>query len=201
MDEVRSNGSLSQYGPPAFTLVEVLMAMVILGILAAFAYPALSSWIPSYSLRSAAKDLYSNLHLAKGGAIKTNRPWAVIFDPSVKPGRYFICSDDKGDGWDGPPEMGGDDRLELTVNLANYKGDVDFGHGVATERIGGGAFPSDNMTYTNNPNAAVFGPDGLTPRLGYVYLSNSRRESWAVGTPANAGVVSIRRWFEGAWRE
>jgi prepilin-type N-terminal cleavage/methylation domain-containing protein len=151
-------------------LIEVLTVILILGILAAFAYPAFSSWIPSYSLRRAAKDLYSNLHLAKGGAIKTNRPWAVIFDPGEKPGRYFICSDDKGNGWDGPPEMGGDDRLEMTVRLADYKGDVDFGH-------------------------------GLTPRLGYVYISNSKGQSWAVGTPANAGVINVRQWSHGAWRE
>ncbi len=125
------------------------MVMLILGIMAAFAYPAYSTWIPSYSLRSAAKDLYSNLHLAKGGAIKTNRPWAVIFDPSVRPGRYFICSDDKGDGWDGPPEMGGDDRAEVTVRLADYKGDVDFGHGEATKRCCWGQFSQRNISYTN----------------------------------------------------
>jgi len=175
--------------------------MVILGILAAFAYPAFSSWIPSYSLSSAAKDLYSNLHLAKGGAIKTNRPWAVIFDPSVKPGRYFICSDDKGDGWDGPPEMGGNDTVAVTVRLADYQGDVEFGHGEATEKIGGGAFPPDNITYTNNPNAAVFDPDGTTPKWGYVFLSNQKGESFAVGTPVTAGVVVLKRWSDGEWRE
>jgi prepilin-type N-terminal cleavage/methylation domain-containing protein len=201
MFDPRPDGSLNQGGSPAFTLVEVLMVMLILGIMAAFAYPAYSTWIPSYSLRSAAKDLYANLHLAKGGAIKTNRPWAVIFDPSVKPGRYFICSDEKTNGWDGPPEMGGDDRAEVTVRLADYKGDVDFGHGEATESISGGAFPPDNMTYTNNPNAAVFDPDGTTPKLGYVYLSNRKGESFGVGTPVTAGIVVLRRWSDGEWKE
>jgi prepilin-type N-terminal cleavage/methylation domain-containing protein len=190
-----------RWDPSGYTLTEILMVTLILGIVAAFAYPAFSSWIPSYSLRSAAKDLYANLHLAKGGAIKTNRPWAVIFDPSVKPGRYFICSDDRGNGWDGPPEMGGNDRAEVTVRLANYKGDVDFGHGEATKSIVGGAFPADNMTYTNSPNAAVFNADGTTPILGYVYLSNRNRESFGMGTPANAGVVVLKRWTDGEWKE
>ncbi len=177
------------------------MVMLILGILAAFAYPAFSSWIPSYSLRSAAKDLYSNLHLAKGGAIKTNRPWAVIFDPSVKPGRYFICSDDKGDGWDGPPEMGGNDRAEVTVNLADYKGDVDFGHGVATKKatVAGGTIDKD-ISYTES--AVKFNPDGTLDGLnGYVYLSNRKGEAFAVGTPVTAGVVVIKRWSHGEWKE
>jgi Tfp pilus assembly protein FimT len=173
--------------------------MVILGILAAFAYPAFSTWIPSYSLRSAARDLYSNLYLAKGGAIKTNRPWAVIFDSSVKPGRYFICSDDRGDGWDGPPEMGGNDKLEVTVRLADYKGDVDFGHGEANKDAVGGNFPRGNISYTNQ--LTTFGTDGRVGVLGYVYLSNQKRETVAVGTPSIAGVVVLKRWANAGWKE
>lgn len=175
------------------------MVMLILGIMAAFAYPAYSTWIPSYSLRSAAKDLYANLHLAKGGAIKTNRPWAVIFDPSVKPGRYFICSDEKTNGWDGPPEMGGDDRLEVAVSLAGYKGDVDFGHGEADRDAVGSNFPRGNISYINK--FTTFGADGTAGALGYVYLSNRKREAFAAGTPSIAGVVVLKRWFNAEWKE
>jgi prepilin-type N-terminal cleavage/methylation domain-containing protein len=199
MFDPKPDGSLKQGGSPAFTLVEVLMVMLILGIMAAFAYPAYSTWIPSYSLKSAAKDLYSNFHLAKGGAIKTNRPWAVIFDPSVKPGRYFICSDDKGDGWDGPPEMGGNDRAEVTVNLAGYMGDVDFGHGEADKDAVGGSFPRGNISYIHK--FATFGTDGTVGALGYVYLSNRKGEAMTVGTPSTAGVVVLKRWFKSEWKE
>jgi prepilin-type N-terminal cleavage/methylation domain-containing protein len=199
MCKPRPDGLLNHGGSHAFTLVEILMVTLILGILAAIAFPAFSTWIPSYSLRSAAKDLYSNLQLAKGGAIKTNRPWAVIFDPSVEPGRYFVCSDDGGDVWDGPPEMGGNDKVEVTVRLVDYRGDVDFGHGAANRDAVGSNFPKGNISYTNK--FATFGTDGTAGALGYVYLSNRKGEAFVVGTPSTAGVVVLKRWLNSEWKE
>ena len=61
------------------TLIEIFVVLVILAVLAAAAIPAFSVWLPNYRLKTAARDLYSNLQLAKMGAVNKNRDWAVIF--------------------------------------------------------------------------------------------------------------------------
>lgn len=184
-----------------FTLIEVLMIIVILAILAAVAVPGFSVWLPKYRLKAAARDVVSNLQHAKMGAIKNNRAWAVVFDPGVKPGRYFICSDDNGDDWNGPPAMGGNDVMEKAVDLASYGKGVGFGHGSAMNNAtsGGGLFPDDNISFTTPDNAAVFNPKGTVSNLGYVYLSNTRGGCWAVGAPSTAGVIVLKRWTGSGW--
>ena len=181
-----------------FTLIEVFMTIVILAILAAVAVPGFSVWLPKYRLKAAARDVVSNFQLAKMGAIKNNRVWAVVFDPGVTPGRYFICSDDNGDGWNGPPAMGGNDVVDKAVDLASYGKGVDFGHGKATHPVGS-TFGVNDISYTTPDEVAVFSSKGTVSNLGYVYLSNTRDGCWAVGTPSNAGVIVLKRWAGSDW--
>jgi hypothetical protein len=137
------------------------------------------------------------MQLTKMGAIKANADWAIVFDTGVTPGRYFICSDDNGDGWDGPAEMGGNDVVERTVNLADYESGVDYGHGNATDDIpGGGAPPADDITYGSD--VAVFNPRG-TGSGGYVYLENSKNTTTYGAGTRTSGVILLRKWTGAAW--
>ncbi len=181
-----------------FTLVEVLMTIVILAILAAVAVPGFSAWLPNYRLKAAARDFVSNFQLAKMGAIKNNKTWAVLFYPGA-PGKYYICSNDNGDGWNGPPTFGGNDVVEKEVSLDSYGKGIDYGHGDATTNAtsGGGTFPGDHISFT--ANVATFSPKGTVPRRGYVYLSNKRGGSCAVGAPSIAGVIVLKKWTGSAW--
>jgi type IV fimbrial biogenesis protein FimT len=185
-----------------FTLLELLMVVLIISIITAMAIPGFGVWLPNYRLKSAARDVFSNFQLAKLSAVKQNRAWAVIFDAGESPGRYFLCSDDGGDGWDGPDFIGGNDTVEKIVDLANYGNDIAFGHGDATDNAttGGGSFPDDDISYTTPENTAIFSPGGTISNLGYVYLSNDRGQAFAIGTPSTAGVIVIRRWTNTGWR-
>jgi len=179
-----------------FTLIELMVAIALLAIVASIAIPGFSRWLPNLRLKSAARDVYSNMQLAKMGAVKANADWAIYFDPGVTPGRYFICSDDNGDGWDGPPAVGGNDVVKKTVDLSSYESGINYGHGNATTNatVGGGSFPDDDISYTTPDNVAIFSPRGTVNNLGYVYLSHTKGVSYAVGTPTISGVIILRKW-------
>jgi prepilin-type N-terminal cleavage/methylation domain-containing protein len=185
--------SLNRKTESGVTLIEILVVMVILAALAAFAIPTFAVWLPNYRLKSAARDLYSNFQMAKMGAVNNNRDWAVIFDNTSSPGRYSIVSGRGENGaWDVPVS---DEPIEKTVELAGYKG-VRFGHGDAGEPVPvGGAF-GDEITFGDY--VAVFNPRG-TGNDGYVYLQNEKNTAYAVGK-RSSGVILLRKWTGSGWK-
>lgn len=70
-----------QYGLPAFTLVEVIIVLVIVGIIAAIAVPLYTSAAP-IQLKTAANMIASDLEYAKSMAMSTGRSYSVVFDTS-----------------------------------------------------------------------------------------------------------------------
>lgn len=58
----------------AFTLVEILVVLVIIGIIAAFAAPAMNAVLKSSKMTTAADQIMRDLNLARQTAIKDNAP-------------------------------------------------------------------------------------------------------------------------------
>ena len=171
-----------------FTLLELITVIVILGILTAVGIPSYLSWLPKYRLKSAARDLYSNLQLARLSAIKSNADWAIVFDRAA--GQYRVCSDQGPDNsW-----LGVDNNVVKTVILNDYGSGVAYGRGNATSPIGGSF--GDDITFTNN--VAVLNTRG-TGDAGYVYLQNSSAtKSYGVGK-LTSGVIVFQRWDGANW--
>ena len=71
-----------------FTKIELIVVSCVIGVLASAGVPAVSSMIPNYQLRSAARDLYSNMHLAKMTAIRENKKCKLYV--SLNPDQYTI---------------------------------------------------------------------------------------------------------------
>ena len=179
-----------------FTMIELVIAVAIIAIMTAIAIPGFSTWLPNYRLKSAARDVYSNMQLAKMGAVRNNGNWAIVFDTTAGAHRYLVCSDD---GVDDDWSATGDNATEKIVDLGDYSSGVAYGHGNATTNatVGGGVFPDDDISYTTN--VAIFTPRGTVNTLGYVYLSNNKGSSYAAATPNIAGLIILRKWTGTAW--
>jgi type IV fimbrial biogenesis protein FimT len=61
-----------RHNQSGFSLVELLVAIVILGILMAVAAPALSSWVQNAQIRATADSIQNGLQLARGEAVRLN---------------------------------------------------------------------------------------------------------------------------------
>jgi prepilin-type N-terminal cleavage/methylation domain-containing protein len=170
-----------------FTIIEVLVVIVIMTILFGLAIPGFSRWLPNYRLKGAARDLYSNLQLAKGGAIKERGEWAVEFSANS----YRIVSGGANRVYD---NGGGDDVVQKNISLLDYGSNVRFAAGTASSAMQGGSIvsvPANPIVF----NSRGFLTDGAAL---FAYMTNSKNTSYAVGTWAS-GAVILRKWIGSTW--
>ena len=86
------------------TLVELIVVMVIIAIGALLMVPNIGAWLPSYRLRSAARDVVSTLRTAQIRAVSTKMNYQVSFDPGA--GSYILQHNSGGIWFDeGPSQM------------------------------------------------------------------------------------------------
>lgn len=78
------------------TLIELIVVMVIIGILAAFFVPNIGAWLPSYRLRSGARDIVSTMRSAQMKAVSTNQAYRVSF---TLPSSYILQYQNTGGAW------------------------------------------------------------------------------------------------------
>lgn len=173
--------------PNGFTLTELIVTISILGVLCSIAIPAFSSWLPEYHLKSVARDLYSNMQLARMMSIKNNGKYKVIFDTGEN-GAYSIVNPDG--------------TTERSISFLNYDkaGNIGFGGGKATKNAttSGGSVPDDGVSCQYNKIS--FSPRGLGSGMGYVYIENNKGTAYAVGTWIT-GIIILKKWndSQGAW--
>lgn len=89
-----------------FTLTELIVVIAVLGILTVAGATNFLSWLPKYRLKSAARDLYSNMQLAKMAAIRANGNCSILY--SSNPDQYTVS------------------LLNKTVVLGDYGSGVNF---------------------------------------------------------------------------
>jgi len=181
-------------GGQGFTKIEALVVMAIVLALTSFASPAFTKWLPGYRLKGAARDLYSNLQLAKAGAIKNRAEWAVRFVPGSN--SYEVWSSGSNGAWDGFAEP--NDTLIKRVKLPEYGSGCGYGPGSAIRKVGENQPIGDIVSFPGD--RVVFNSRGMTTGTlgGYAYLQNDRKSCFAVGT-WSSGIVVVRKWNGSAW--
>jgi len=181
-----------------FTLAELLTVIGIITIVSAVSIPSIISWIPNYRLKSAALDLFSNFQAARVRAMQARSEYGIRFNVSA--GSYQLVSGGANKTLEAD-DSASDDIIEKTVLFSEYGSGVRYGYGNATKKAtqSGGSFsPGDEVSYIDDK--AEFNSRGMANRMGYVYLENSRKSTFALSTPTMAGVVHIKRWNGREWR-
>lgn len=72
----------------AFTLIELMVVMAIIGITTALIIPEMKGTFQDSLLRSTGRDLVNTFSLASSRAVGLDRPYRVQFDPAN--GRYLV---------------------------------------------------------------------------------------------------------------
>jgi prepilin-type N-terminal cleavage/methylation domain-containing protein len=180
-----------------FTLVELLMTIALLAFLGMMAGNTFDTkaWMADYRLKSAARDLFSNVQKTRMSAVNENRDWAIVFDTGNN--QYHLCSNK---GADNSWSALGDNTIVQTVNFSQYKSGIGFGAGSAlkdaTESASSFSSGFDFVSFNNN--VLVFNSRGLASSMGYCYLSNDRGVAYAIGALIS-GAVRFKKWNGSSW--
>ena len=160
-----------------FTLIEIVIVAAIIGILSAIAIPAISNWLPNYRLKSAARDLYSNMQKIKLEAAKRNVAVGITFTTVTYPttgGGYTAFIDD-GSGTGATAGDASQDGTEATLFTVS----VPSGCSLITA-----SFSSSLQTGYNSRGLP------LGNRTGHVVVRNNRSR-WYRLDLSNSGYVKI----------
>jgi type IV fimbrial biogenesis protein FimT len=156
-----------------FTLMELLIVIAIIGILAMIALPNIIGQLPNYRIKSASRDIASQLLLARMKAISRNCQYLVEFDPT---GSYRIMRYDS-----------------VSANWIQEGETIPLPDTVSFNRDG-----PDPITFANDQ--VIFKTNGSVDGIsGGVYLKNSKipPKRYRVTVLASTGRVSLQRSEDG----
>ncbi|OGL42260.1 MAG: hypothetical protein A3C43_07195 [Candidatus Schekmanbacteria bacterium RIFCSPHIGHO2_02_FULL_38_11] len=144
-----------------FTLLETLIVVAIMGVMAAIATPSIISMLRNIRVNGAARNLFSDLMLAKFRAISENNKYIITFD--INNNRYSIYDDNNNNGTADSSE------LYKTVNIGTDSPDVRFGYVSGTIGVSGSAITS-SVNFSGNPPKFYFKTDGTASDNGTAYF-------------------------------
>lgn len=168
--EVSTNFQLNSFRKKnsGFTLLEVMIVVVIMGVMAAIATPNFFSLLDTIRVGGAAKNLASEMMLAKFRAISENHKYIVTFDVT---GNSFSIYSDSDNDYD---TIGLEsNEIVKTVNIVADYPNVVYGYVTGTKGTSGNVI-TESVTFTSNPKRVVFKPDGTANIPGSIYLILSK---------------------------
>ena len=178
-----------------FSLIELLVALFIFGVLLAIAAPSFIGQRPRQDLKRLSREIVSDMQFAKVNALKTSSTWVIQFNTTNS--EYKILSDDGvDDTWNTA-----DDSVFKTVSLSNYPGiifNIPTGYGEISSEPNPSEGLLDGISFADN---RIFFNSNGTSVGGTVYISNQNNDAFAVGSTSVAG--GIKTWvnYGSGWRE
>lgn len=161
-----------------FTLIELMSVIIILGILIVIAIPGFSVMGTGMRLKSAARDIISDIQLAKARSLRDRSTYTIFFDTNNR--KYTVST--------------GGEEIKA-VELSDYKG-VEFGSGhgkvgddpSAEEVTDGITFSGNTITFNSNSTVST----------GGVYLKDADNRTYAVISLSVAGGVKTYKNKDGS---
>lgn len=173
------------------TLIELIIVIAIIGIIMGIAITTIGNRRPVAQLKSDARDIVSNMQLARANAIRDTRPWAIQFDTDNQ--RYEVYSD-SGEDWKSEDWSDGDETIFRTISLSN---NIAFGTNQGPVDASW-VTPADGISLS--ANRVVFNPNG-TSESGAIYLTLSSGETIAISSLSTTGRIKVWENFGGSWNE
>jgi prepilin-type N-terminal cleavage/methylation domain-containing protein len=158
---------MKQMNKKGVTLIELVVVFVIIAIGAVLLAPNIGAWLPNYRLRSATRDIISNLRTANVKSVSTNLEYRVYFNAGP-PGRYWI------------------ERGNQSSNSTNWVGTTDPGNAAREGAI------NDLPTGVTISFAGFieFNPDSSC-NSATIALTNSKGKQSRITLVTNTGKVNV----------
>ena len=169
------------------TLIELMTVVAIIASLSLMAMPNLLTWLPDHRLKRAARELHSNLQLAKLTAVKTNALCTMVFDQKIGDRKYdYVVFEDA----DNDLEYDEGERPVEKILWSDYKSVSED----SSKHEGAVTFPAND----ENKHVLAFRPNGLpidnigNLNSGKVHLVNTygHKKSVVVSLAGNIRIVS-----------
>nr|WP_274379822.1 GspH/FimT family pseudopilin [Aquabacterium soli] len=164
-----------------FTMVELVVVIAIIGILAAFAFPSLTSYMASQRLKDQSSALVRSINLARSEAIKRGRTVSMCRSdaPEATPPSCNARGGDWSTGW---------------VVFVDNDGDSTIDNNDTVLRVQPGWTNSGTITNGGTVNDLVFRPNGIGRALGQTFTFMPKVEG-------STKPVSIILSNTGRWRQ
>jgi general secretion pathway protein H len=160
-----------------FTLFELLVVILIIGLISALAMPRLSASLPGVKLKSAARAVAASLRYARSRAVYESRTYIAVFDLN----RNFLAVEPV----ETPPDAADPDDIRKILELSELQrvyelpGDIEF------EVLSDHAAGADPDVF-----AVFFFPRGDSTGAE-IALQNLRRRQFTITVDTLTGLVEI----------
>ena len=174
-------------GEKGVTLIEIAVVLAIVGIMALFMAPAIGEWIDNYRIRQTAREMSSDLQLAKIKAISMGRNCTVVFQKDVSGTQYAYVIF---------PDYDNDLVLDAGTETTDIIKKAVLKRNIAFDTSQGGGDGIDFPDVDNHP-AVAFNPRGLPKDsagpLGNpesIFIQNTKNDKKRRVTLSPAGGIS-----------
>jgi len=151
-----------------FTMVELMITIVVIGVLAAMAGPGFSNWIPKMKLKAEAREKVNFLRQARSRAIAENSQFGVYFDQDSGEAAFF--------------------KDTISPELATYECGADSLVANVIESEPNVFF--SNCTLTNS--VVIFYPNGSASTSGGIELHDTESEyQYTITVLASTGRIRL----------